>query len=116
MPYGWWLCADGRQVLYNRQYIPLLERRGTLVEPANPREWVHHVRTGFFYHDSNAPYRCAATRRLLTKVLSAFRAGDDITQFLERPPATETPRPPLCNAILAMGNDLPRLTGAQLTR
>jgi hypothetical protein len=26
-PYGMWTCADSRQVLFNRRYRPILERR-----------------------------------------------------------------------------------------
>jgi hypothetical protein len=40
-PYGWWTCADGRQVIFNRQYWPILERRpGEPPKPADPCEAV----------------------------------------------------------------------------
>jgi hypothetical protein len=43
-PYGAWRCADGREVLYNRNYQPIWERLpdGT-VRPADPSEWVRDI-------------------------------------------------------------------------
>ncbi len=39
VPYGRWTCADGRQVLFNHQYWPILERRlGEPVTAANPND------------------------------------------------------------------------------
>lgn len=45
-----WTCADGREVLFNRRYVPLLERRpGGPVSVADPAEWVPFVRQAWFY-------------------------------------------------------------------
>ena len=42
--YGRWRCRDGREVLFNRGYRPLWERRpGQPVAIANPKEWVDLV-------------------------------------------------------------------------
>jgi hypothetical protein len=44
--YGRWRCYDGREVLFNRSYQPLWERRaGQPVEMANPSEWVNGIDT-----------------------------------------------------------------------
>jgi hypothetical protein len=38
LPYGIWICADGREVLFNRAYSPIWQRSpGQLAEPADPR-------------------------------------------------------------------------------
>jgi hypothetical protein len=36
LPYGKWVCADGREVLFNR----LERRRGEPAKPARSGEWV----------------------------------------------------------------------------
>jgi hypothetical protein len=61
-PYGIWTCADGRQILFNRDYVPILQRYpGQPCEPANPDEWVEFVEQRWFYKDG--------TPRELIKIL-----------------------------------------------
>jgi hypothetical protein len=55
-PYGIWTCADGREVLFNRDYVPIFERRpGALGRVADHAEWVAWVRQDFFFNDTNSP-------------------------------------------------------------
>jgi RecA-family ATPase len=43
-PYGKWTCADGREVIFNRAYWPILERRpGEQAKPARSGEWVESI-------------------------------------------------------------------------
>ena len=50
--YGRWRCSDGREVLFNRSYRPLWERRpGQPVKMANPKEWVDFETETFFWTD-----------------------------------------------------------------
>lgn len=59
MPYGVWACADGREVLFNRRYVPLFERRpGGPVSAANPAEWVPFVRQAWFYSGEHPEAEC----------------------------------------------------------
>ena len=52
--YGSWRCYDGREVLFNRSYQPLWERRpGQPVEMANPKEWVNWDTETFFWKDGH---------------------------------------------------------------
>jgi hypothetical protein len=49
-PYGKWTCADGREVLFNRSYYPILQRYpGGPVSAADPNEWVDFERQEFFW-------------------------------------------------------------------
>jgi hypothetical protein len=56
-PYGMWRCADGREVLFNREYWPILERRpGERAKPADPNEWVRWIEQEHFFDDANSPW------------------------------------------------------------
>jgi hypothetical protein len=51
LPYGMYICADGREVLFDRGYRPLWSRRpGGEIEPADPHEWIHFKRQIWFYN------------------------------------------------------------------
>lgn len=74
LPYGQWTCADGRVVLFNRNYSPIWERLpdGT-VRRANPHEWIKWTRQSWFDLGS-ARYERDARERL-RKVLRDFLDG-----------------------------------------
>ena len=57
-PYGIWTCVDGREVLFNHQYWPILERRpGEPAKPADPNEWIRGIRErDYFFDDVNPPW------------------------------------------------------------
>jgi hypothetical protein len=56
VPYGQWTCADGRLVLFNRNYTPIYERRpDALGRVADHSEWVEWLRQEFFFNDGNSP-------------------------------------------------------------
>lgn len=54
MPYGQWTCEDDRVVLFNRDYLPIWEKKNGLVQPANCYEWVPWVKQEWFYNDSHS--------------------------------------------------------------
>jgi hypothetical protein len=73
LPYGKWTCADGRKVLFNRDYTPILQRLPDgRVTPADPTEWVPWITQEWFYED--VP-RCwlkrGPSKRLLDRVNAA---------------------------------------------
>lgn len=74
LPYGMWVCADGRVVIFNRNYSPIWERLpdGT-VQRANPHEWIKWTRQSWFDLGS-ARYERDARERL-RKVLADFLDG-----------------------------------------
>jgi hypothetical protein len=52
MPYGCYHCADGREVLFDRDYAPMCQRHpGQAPTLANPKEWVKYARQEWFYDD-----------------------------------------------------------------
>ena len=58
-PYGKWTCDGGREVLFNRNYWPILERdgNGEPVKAADPGEWVKHIAQDWFFDDWTSPWR-----------------------------------------------------------
>lgn len=64
-PYGVWTCHGGRQVMFNRMYWPILERRhkGALAVPAQSGEWVKYKTAEHFFDDYSAPWRRHANGR-----------------------------------------------------
>ena len=74
LPYGQWVCADGRVVIFNRRYSPLWERLSNgVVQRANAGEWVKWVSQSWFDLGS-ARYERDARERL-RKVLREFLDG-----------------------------------------
>jgi hypothetical protein len=58
LPYGRWTCADGREVLFNRQYRPLWSRRpGEMAVAAHRGEWVAGIVEEGHYYDDSCPVR-----------------------------------------------------------
>jgi hypothetical protein len=67
IPYGKWTCADGREVLFNRKYCPILQRTPRGVQSktalADPSEWVPWQTQDHFFDDGNSPWCHVASRR-----------------------------------------------------
>jgi hypothetical protein len=81
-----WTCADGRDVLFNRYYEPIWERRGAEVKPGNREEHVRDiVQRGWFFDDFSAPWRLFPSRvfpkrvERLEQILTDFRNGLDVS-------------------------------------
>jgi hypothetical protein len=74
MPYGCWTAADGRQVLFNRDYIPILERSapGQPADPADALEWVPWVEQIWFFNDANPPWIDRATKKRCEAILAEW--------------------------------------------
>jgi hypothetical protein len=69
LPYGMWTCADGREVLFNRSYQPLWQRRpGGRIEAADPCEYVlFKGRAQFFYSDWDRDKRVPLAKAAFAK-------------------------------------------------
>jgi hypothetical protein len=81
-PYGIWECGDGRQVLFNRAYMPIWQRAraGAAAEPANPDEWVKAIAlSGLFYRGGAEHWRQRANITRAESILAAFQAGRDVS-------------------------------------
>jgi hypothetical protein len=53
LPYGGWRCRDGREILFDRTYCPIVQRYPNCPPTmADRSEWVHHIiEERWFYHD-----------------------------------------------------------------
>lgn len=58
LPYGVWTCADGREVLFDRDYTPICQRTPPgPASPADPEERVRHISSHHFYVDGTPERR-----------------------------------------------------------
>ncbi|MNU19517.1 hypothetical protein D3C71_77460 [compost metagenome] len=60
LPYGMWTLFDGRQILFNREYQPILEKKDELRAYCDHNTWVDHslIETQmYFYNDVTSPMR-----------------------------------------------------------
>jgi hypothetical protein len=78
LPYGCWRCGDGREILFNREYRPIWERRpGQRTRRADLDEWVEDiVLTRHFFTDHSPPWISPATARRCEAVLRAYGAPE----------------------------------------
>jgi hypothetical protein len=52
LPYGVWTCANGRTVLFNRFYEPLIEQtEDQRIIESDPRKVIKWETQGYFYED-----------------------------------------------------------------
>ena len=81
MPYGKWTTEDGREVLFNRDYMPIWQRLpdGT-VSVADKDEWVPWVRQDQFYHDGNGPWHYITTRRNCQSILDMWHGTGPVVE------------------------------------
>lgn len=57
LPYGKWTCADGTEVLYNRDYCPIWTKSPDgKISGIDPDFWVNYEKDDHFFKDSNAPW------------------------------------------------------------
>jgi len=78
-PYGKYICADGREVLFNRGYTPIFERKNGVVKKADRNEWVEHIKQEWFYDDLTSPYPPISNRKsllLCVKILNEWGVHD----------------------------------------
>jgi hypothetical protein len=73
-PYGKWTCADGREVIFNRSYWPILERQpGEQAKPARPGEWVESiVEDEQFWDDYSGPRTNVDTLARVNAILAEW--------------------------------------------
>jgi hypothetical protein len=84
VPYGIWHCRDGRQVLFNRFYMPLWQRAypGAATRRARADEWVKWERQDAVYEDGDLkPARRAATMERINRVMEVWGLPE-----IEEPP------------------------------
>lgn len=84
LPYGKWICADGREVLFNRDYCPIWEKSPDgIVTSIAPDTHVHYKTSEHFYDDGSvSPYsKKSGTLEICLAVLKDWGV-------LERFPAT----------------------------
>ena len=75
LPYGMWVDATGRQVLFNRRYQPIWQREpGAKAKTIDPGEHIPYVSQIWFYNDGCTPWHNAKSRWCCLRVLQAWGA------------------------------------------
>lgn len=86
LPYGMWTCADGREVLFNREYCPIWQRYpGKPAEKADSDEWVSWVKQQYLFDGREIWGRTKIqikARAPLEQALTDFLAGAQIHFWL----------------------------------
>jgi hypothetical protein len=91
-PYGKWNCADGREVLFNRNYWPIVERRpGEPAKPAGSCERVPWVDQSHYFHDCNSPWR-GGTGRFHQDAMQTLARCNEVLAAWGLPPLAEPPK------------------------
>lgn len=71
LPYGIWTCADGREILFNRFYEPIWQRRpGEAIEEADRNEYVAEIRQERWFYKDGTKDKAGAARRALRDWMS----------------------------------------------
>lgn len=80
LPYGQWRCRDGREILFNREYRAIWERRpGEPTRRADLGEWVKGIiDKQWFFDDGDPPWIVGATARRCNDILRAFGAQPEL--------------------------------------
>lgn len=58
LPYGIWTCKDGRKVVFNREYQPIIQLVNGVKTYTDKNEWINDVvSTQYLYDDVTSPIR-----------------------------------------------------------
>lgn len=58
IPYGIWTCKDGREVVFNREYQPIVQKKDGVLSYADRNEWVDNIaKVQYLYDDESSPHR-----------------------------------------------------------
>ena len=89
LPYGRWICADGREVLFNRFYEPILQKQlnGICLIEADAHEWVPFVQQEWFYDDGHVEKE---KRTLARRALRSRGFSVEEIKAIERPLVKES--------------------------
>jgi len=80
LPYGKWICADGREVLFNRDFQPLWERLPGGISRAAARDArCESVKETRLFGDGNPPWRSSRSFRRCLEALRAFGVSENGT-------------------------------------
>lgn len=74
LPYGKWTREDGSEVLFNRGYQPIWQRKSqsSAAEEIGRGEWVNHVKEEWFYDDGSSPWFDGKTLKKCEAILEEW--------------------------------------------
>lgn len=82
LPYGVWTCADGREVLFNREYRAIWERLPDgSVREADPDKWVPFKTQLLYFQDGNPPWFDRKSHQFCEDILSSWDLPERIALY-----------------------------------
>jgi hypothetical protein len=92
LPYGLWRCADGREVLFDRDYTPICQRYpGQAATMADGHEWVPWKHQEWFYNDTARPQRLRRSQA----VLKDWQMTDQVMKAIDEAPVVRVQSQPI---------------------
>jgi hypothetical protein len=83
LPYGKWICKDGSEVLFNRDYKPIWAKLLTgEVISIEPNTWIDSKEQTWFFKDSNPPWTDNKTLARCKGALEEWGVADRIPKTL----------------------------------
>jgi hypothetical protein len=74
LPYGKFIFEDGSQILFNRYYIPIVDRKPIADINQEMQLRIQDAKKQWFYKDSNPPWRDKEILKKSETILKAFDA------------------------------------------
>jgi hypothetical protein len=79
LPYGKWICADGKEVLFNRDFQPIWEKSpAEMPRPTDRDAQYEHVKEKWFFGDRDPPWSNERSLRRCLEARRAFGVPDSI--------------------------------------
>lgn len=83
LPYGKYICADGSEVLYNRDYTPMWAKfKDGRVVALEPDTWVTHTDQVAFYTPESPPWEDKKTAAKCLEILAEWGVSDKTPKTL----------------------------------
>ena len=77
LPYGKWSCADGSEVLFNRDYKPMwVKSKVGVVTGIESNTWIKFEKQIYYYEEHNPPWNDKKTFTVCTAVLKEWGVSD----------------------------------------
>ena len=90
LPYGKWICSDGTQVLYNRDYCPLwVKGPDGKVASIDADYWIDYKKDEYYFEGSQAPWYGVKTKKYMERCIAELQTWGvehEVSELMKRLP------------------------------